>query len=221
MADDEDARSLRSPSPISLHPDGITNTTLKHCYIAHLHPLSTSHLLLDRQHPCKNPSIIVNAMKSRPATPATPLFDEPPAPDPASLLQTDTSTLQDTELLTPNYAPPSPLQDDLRTPALHSNNLQDLPPATPNNDQTPQAHDDLYTIATPTPADNLYTPTPSAKLLRFKATYLLVNDNMPLFPSAKRDWATVEEESVALLPNLLWPPKELEKTHPRPASSGC
>ncbi|KAH3719750.1 hypothetical protein DPMN_062621 [Dreissena polymorpha] len=133
---------------------------------------------------------------------------------PHSPLQTDTCTLQDTELLAPNYAPPSPLQDDLRTPALHSNNLQDLPPATPNYDPTPLAHDDLYTIATPTPADNLYTPTPSAKLLRSKARSLFVNGNMPLFPSTKRDWAIVQEESVVLLPNLLLPPKNWRRLTP-------
>ncbi|KAH3795113.1 hypothetical protein DPMN_148658 [Dreissena polymorpha] len=52
----------------------------------------------------------------------------------------------------------------------------------------------------------MYKPTPSAKLLRFKARSMLVDGSMPLFPSAKRDWATVEEESI-LLPNLLWPPR--------------
>ncbi|KAH3695094.1 hypothetical protein DPMN_082548 [Dreissena polymorpha] len=68
--------------------------------------------------------------------------------------------------------------------------------------------------ATPTPAANFYTPTPSAKLLIFKARSLLINGNMPLFPSAKRDWATVEEESVVLLPNLLWPPKNWRPLNP-------
>ncbi|KAH3798321.1 hypothetical protein DPMN_151919 [Dreissena polymorpha] len=198
MADDEDARSLRSPSPISLHPDEITNTTLSSSVSTINKPPTPR-----PSTPLQEPSIIVNAIKARPATPATLLFYELPAPVPASPLQTDTSTLQDTHLLTPNYASPLPLQDDHRTPALHSNNLQDLPPATPNYDPTPLVQDDLNTIATPTPADNLYKPISSAKLLRFKARSLLVNGNMPLFPSAKRDWKTVEEESVVLLPNLL------------------
>ncbi|KAH3862037.1 hypothetical protein DPMN_024993 [Dreissena polymorpha] len=119
MADDEDARSLRSPSPISLHPDEITNTTLNCSSSSTINKPSTPR----PSTPMQEPSIIVNAMKARPASPATPLFDELPAPVPASPLQTDTSTLHDTQLLTPNYAPPSPLQDDLRTPALHSKNL--------------------------------------------------------------------------------------------------
>ena len=177
------AKSVPSPS------DEITNTTLSYSASFTINKPPTHRPLT----PSKECSIIVNAIKARPATPATPLFDELPAPVPSSPLQTDTSTLQDTQLLTPNYAPPSPLQDDLRTPALHSNNFQHLPPATSNYDPTPLAQDDLYTIATPTPADNLYTPTPSAKLLRFKARSLLVNGNMPLFPSTQRDWATVEE----------------------------
>ncbi|KAH3778283.1 hypothetical protein DPMN_179738 [Dreissena polymorpha] len=37
---------------------------------------------------------------------------------------------------------------------------------------------------------------------------------MPLFPSAKRDWATVEEESVVLLPNLLWSSKDWRRLTP-------
>ncbi|KAH3826195.1 hypothetical protein DPMN_128091 [Dreissena polymorpha] len=37
---------------------------------------------------------------------------------------------------------------------------------------------------------------------------------MPLFPSAKRDWATVEEESVVLLSKILWPPKNLRRLTP-------
>ncbi|KAH3695095.1 hypothetical protein DPMN_082549 [Dreissena polymorpha] len=130
MADDEDARSLRSPSPISLHPDEIINTTLSSSSSSTINEPPTPR----PSTPVQQPSIIVNAIKARPATPATPLFDELTAPVPSSPLQTDTSTLQDTQLLTPNYAPPSPLQDDLRTPAFHSNNLQDLPPATPNYD---------------------------------------------------------------------------------------
>ncbi|KAH3755739.1 hypothetical protein DPMN_190438 [Dreissena polymorpha] len=60
----------------------------------------------------------------------------------------------------------------------------------------------------------MYKPTPSAKLLRFKARSMLVDGNMPLFPSAKRDWATVEEESILLLPNLLWPPKNWRRLTP-------
>ncbi|KAH3701708.1 hypothetical protein DPMN_076700 [Dreissena polymorpha] len=56
-------------------------------------------------------------------------------------------------------------------------------------------------MATPTPADNMYTHTPSAKLLRFKPRSFLVDGNMPLFPAAKRDSVTVEEEYVVLLSN--------------------
>ncbi|KAH3705364.1 hypothetical protein DPMN_080434 [Dreissena polymorpha] len=58
-----------------------------------------------------------------------------------------------------------------------------------------------------TPADNSYMPTPSPQLLRYKAKSLLMNGNMPLFPAAKRDWTPVDEESIPLLKNLLWPPK--------------
>ncbi|KAH3778282.1 hypothetical protein DPMN_179737 [Dreissena polymorpha] len=104
MADDEDARSLRSPSPISLHPDESTNTTLYCSSPSTINKPPTPR----PSTPLQEPAIIVNAMKARPATPAKPLFDELPAPVPASPLQTDTSTLQNTELLTPNYAPPSP-----------------------------------------------------------------------------------------------------------------
>ncbi|KAH3874598.1 hypothetical protein DPMN_037845 [Dreissena polymorpha] len=43
---------------------------------------------------------------------------------------------------------------------------------------------------------------------------MLVDGNMPLLPSAKRDWATVEEESILLLPNLLWPPKNWRRLTP-------
>ncbi|KAH3705345.1 hypothetical protein DPMN_080414 [Dreissena polymorpha] len=58
-----------------------------------------------------------------------------------------------------------------------------------------------------TPADNSYMPTPSPQLLRYKAKSLLMNGNMPPFPAAKRDWTPVDEESIPLLKNLLWPPK--------------
>ncbi|KAH3741266.1 hypothetical protein DPMN_047988 [Dreissena polymorpha] len=206
----------------------------------HLHPLSPSHLQLDFQHQYKN--------LQEQLPPATPLFDEFPAPAPLSPLPSGTSTLQDLPLATPNYAPPSPLKDDLQTPVpaspLQSNTLQDLPPATPNYappsplqddlqipvpasplqsntlqdlppaTPTPLDQDELYTIATPTPAANMYKPTPSAKLLRFKARSMLVDGNMPLYPSAKRDWATVEEESILVLPNLLWPPKNWRRLTP-------
>ncbi|KAH3727886.1 hypothetical protein DPMN_053832 [Dreissena polymorpha] len=192
MADDEDAN-------LSVHLLQFLFTLMKsptRHYLPYLHPLSTSHLLIDRQHPCKNlPSLLKHdqlLLQHHYLMNFLHLFPHP--------------RFKLTPLLFKilNY---SPLQNDLRTPALHSNNLQDLPPATPNYDPTPLAQDDLYTIATPTPTDNLYTPTPSAKLLRFKARSLLVKGNMPLFPSAKRDWVTVEEESVVLLPNLLLPPK--------------
>ncbi|KAH3862437.1 hypothetical protein DPMN_025404 [Dreissena polymorpha] len=233
MANDDNARSLRSPSKISIHPEEITDTTSSSSTI---NKSLTTRLSTPVQE------------SARAATPATPLFDELPAPAhlsplpsctstlqvippatpnyaPPSPLQDDhqtpvpasplqSNTLQDLPPATPNYAPPSPLQDDLQTPVpaspLQSNTLQDLPPATP----TPLAQDKLYTIATPTPAANMYKPTPSAKLLRFKARSMLVDGNMPLFPSAKRDWATVEEESILLFPNLVWPPKNWRRLTP-------
>ncbi|KAH3777787.1 hypothetical protein DPMN_179235 [Dreissena polymorpha] len=57
--------------------------------------------------------------------------------------------------------------------------LNNLQPATPNNDSTPEAQDDIYTIATP--ADNINKNTLYAKLLQFKARPLLVDGDMALF----------------------------------------
>jgi len=121
MADDDDARSLRSPSPISIHPEEITDTTSSP-------PTINKSLTTRLSTPVQEPA--------RAATPATPLFDELPAPDPLSPLPSGTSTLQVIPPATSNYAPPFPLQDDHQTPVpaspLQSNTLQDLPPATPN-----------------------------------------------------------------------------------------
>ncbi|KAH3874600.1 hypothetical protein DPMN_037847 [Dreissena polymorpha] len=67
MADDDDARSLWSPSPISIHPEEITDTTSSSSTINK--PLTTR-LSTPVQEPAKA------------ATTATPLFDELPAPAP-------------------------------------------------------------------------------------------------------------------------------------------
>ncbi|KAH3826196.1 hypothetical protein DPMN_128092 [Dreissena polymorpha] len=81
MADDEDAISIRSPSPISLHPDEITNTTLSSSSTSTINKTPTPR----PSTPLQELSIIVNAKKARPATPATPLFDELSAPVPAQV----------------------------------------------------------------------------------------------------------------------------------------
>ncbi|KAH3858049.1 hypothetical protein DPMN_100668 [Dreissena polymorpha] len=145
MADDDDARSLRSPSPISIHHEEISDTTSSSSTINK--PLTTR-----LSTPVQEPA--------RAATPATPLFDELPAPAPLSPLPSGTSTLQVIPPATSNYAPPSPLQDDHQTPVpaspLQSNTLQDLPPAIPNYAPPSPLQDDLQT---PVPASPLQSNT--------------------------------------------------------------
>ncbi|KAH3816961.1 hypothetical protein DPMN_118486 [Dreissena polymorpha] len=122
------------------------------------------------------------------ATSFTPTHDELPTYPPVSPLQTGTSALNQH---TPNYAPPSPIKD---MPALPS--ASPFPTRTVHQQPTPKyvpnspLQEKLYLIDRP--ADDSYMPTPSPKLLRYKAKALLINGNMPLFLSAQRDWKSVD-----------------------------
>jgi len=53
-----------------------------------------------------------------------------------------------------------------------------------------------------------YYPIPVNHLVRSQARQVLFSGRMPLLPPAKRDRASVDEESIRLLQNCMWPPRQ-------------
>jgi len=71
----------------------------------------------------------------------------------------------------------------------------------------PPATDSSYSPKPNTECEDYY-PTPVNHLVRSQARQLLLSGRMPLFPPAKRDWASVDEESIRLPQNLMCPPRQ-------------
>jgi len=175
--------NIRSPTPIQLLPP-------VHAPVTPTPPRAPSQTPLPPPSPVPASSPRLPSNKDTTEDKKTPDDSAPSHSSTPSAVPTSVTPLQGTRQVL--ASDPNPFEVPL--PVLPFNLDMFSPTAPPATD----IHRSL------TPNVDYYPIFPVNHLVRSQARQLLFSGRMPLLPPAKRDWASVDEESIRLLHNFMW-----------------